>query len=119
MDLYRANFINLICINMNPHIILFKIFLMLSLANSPSEPKQPGLSDFVIKKKTSIYAKPGIISQQPVLRAPNSGSIMQKVSHNQELAIFCKMEHELMKASGFAIKFRLGDQSFVDQIEGK
>ena len=106
---------------MNPHVILFKIFLLISLGNSVESPKQKGFTDFVVKKQSTFYPILGQKSHDLSLQTSKntSGSIMHKVSHKQELAIFCKMEHELMKASGFAIKFRLGDQNYVDQLEGK
>lgn len=104
---------------MNSFITIIKVFLLVNTVNFIDSPKDIGLRDFVAKKQ-SIYSPTQRLSipkqDQHLL---NSGSIMQPVSIKQELAIFCKMEHELMKASGFAVKFRLGDQSFVDQLEGK
>jgi len=104
---------------MNPQIILFNIFLTLSVTNTHVVPKQTGLRDFVTKKHDQFYPTAGPSMIKHSIKARDSGSIMHKVSHTQELAIFCKMEHELMKASGFAVKFRLGDQSYVDRLEGK
>ncbi len=104
---------------MIPKIILFKIFLSLSIANAPTKIENNSLNDFVIKKQSTYNHTLGILSPKYTFPQTNSGSVMHKVSTNQELAIFCKMEHELMKASGFAVKFRLGDQAHVDQLEGK
>jgi len=94
---------------MNFHIILFKLLLSITVANTPSVTTPIGFSDLIVKKQSFLNSQSGTF-------APFQTN---KPSNIQELAIFCKMEHELMKASGFAIKFRLGDQSFVDQLEGK
>jgi len=104
---------------MNSFITLIKIFLLVNTVTLTDLSKNIGLNDFVIKKQ-SIYSPMAPLSMPSQGYIPSfSGSVMHPVSTTQELAIFCKMEHELMKASGFAVKFRLGDQSFVDQLEGK
>lgn len=36
-----------------------------------------------------------------------------------DLAIFCKLEVKMEKASGFPVKFRLGEVNYVEQLEGK
>lgn len=36
-----------------------------------------------------------------------------------DLAIFCKLEVQMEKASGFPVKFRLGEVNYVEQLEGK
>lgn len=91
----------------------------MALSQTPAANQQVSLDDYVIKKQSSAITNPlfntTIYSGLP----KNQVSIMHKMTKNEKLAIFCKMEHEVMKASGFAIKFRLGDQSFVDQLEGK
>lgn len=39
-------------------------------------------------------------------------------SHNN-MPFFCKIEFQMEQASGFPVKFRLGDVNYVDQLEGK
>jgi len=104
---------------MNFHIILFKLLLSLTVASTPSATTPIGFNDLIVKKQSYINPQARAFAPFQTIKPSSSGSVMHKVSNIQELAIFCKMEHELMKASGFAIKFRLGDQSFVDQLEGK
>lgn len=36
-----------------------------------------------------------------------------------DLAIFCKLEVKMEKASGIPVKFRLGEVNYVEQLEGK
>jgi hypothetical protein len=36
-----------------------------------------------------------------------------------DLAIFCKLEVKMEKASGIPIKFRLGEVNYVEKLEGK
>ena len=37
----------------------------------------------------------------------------------EDLAIFCKLEVKMEKASGFPVKFRLGEVNYVEKLEGK
>lgn len=104
---------------MNPYIILFKFMLLMALGQTQSVNKQSSLDDFVIKKQSRAIINPLFNTSTYSGLPKNQVSIMHKMTKDEKLAIFCKMEHEVMKASGFAIKFRLGDQSFVDQLEGK
>lgn len=85
------------------------------------KPADKGLGDFVVDKISSYQSD----IQYKLPHHNLSNSDQQSILHQhqlmsrQKLAIFCKLEHELAKASGFAVKFRIGDQSFVDQLEGK
>lgn len=36
-----------------------------------------------------------------------------------DLALFCKLEVKMEKATRFPVKFRLGDVEYVDRLEGK
>ncbi|MFK7951069.1 MAG: hypothetical protein AB8G11_26045 [Saprospiraceae bacterium] len=50
----------------------------------------------------------------------NSNNSMNVSAYNyDDLAIFCKLEVKMEKASGFPVKFRLGEVNYVEQMEGK
>lgn len=61
----------------------------------------------------------------PLSSASYTTSIMNNHSVNvsaysyEDLAIFCKLEVKMEKASGFPVKFRLGEVHYVEQLEGK
>ena len=54
---------------------------------------------------------------------PNSTSIVRTSTKNvyryDDLAVFCKIEVKMEKASGFPVKFRLGEVNYVEKMEGK
>jgi hypothetical protein len=59
----------------------------------------------------------------PIIPNPKSSlnlSVIQpKAWCYADLAFFCKLEIRMEKAARFPIKFRLGDVSYVDWLEGK
>jgi hypothetical protein len=59
---------------------------------------------------------------QPLVFAANSSSIMassKNIYSYDDLAVFCKIEVKMEKASGFPVKFRLGEVNYVEKLEGK
>lgn len=54
---------------------------------------------------------------------PNYSSIVRTSTKNiyryDDLAVFCKIEVKMEKASGFPVKFRLGEVNYVEKLEGK
>jgi len=105
----------------NPHILALKFFILLSIGGSLEINQKGDFDDFVIEKLGTFNAVKQITLPQENTTGNHQHSIMHKhqMMNKQKLAIFCKMEHEVMKSSGFAVKFRLGDQTIVDQLEGK
>lgn len=60
---------------------------------------------------TSIIASTSVMS---------SNKLMNVSAYNyDDLAIFCKLEVKMEKASGFPVKFRLGEVNDVERLEGK
>ena len=59
--------------------------------------------------------------QNPLTFNSNLNNIIQqpKIYDYHNLALFCKLEVQLEKATKFPVKFRLGDVEYVDQLEGK
>lgn len=104
---------------MDPKLIVFNFFFLLSIGSIDKVQKVNSFNDFVVKKKTAYSIDPININQRLMNNQVETQSIMHKMTQKEKLAIFCKMEHEVMQASGFAVKFRLGDQAYVDQLEGK
>mgnify|MGYP000456998746 FL=1 len=49
-----------------------------------------------------------------------SNNLVNVSAYNyDDLAIFCKLEVKMEKASGFPVKFRLGEVNYVERLEGK
>lgn len=106
---------------MNPFILAFKFFILMSTGQTIDQQGDQDFNNFVIHKVQTYQSQIQDFSTPLHLQSNMQNSILhqRQMTHQQKLAIFCKMEHELAKASGFAVKFRIGDQSFVDQLEGK
>lgn len=50
----------------------------------------------------------------------NSNNSVNVSAYNyDDLAIFCKLEVKMEKASGIPVKFRLGEVNYVERLEGK
>lgn len=49
----------------------------------------------------------------------SNNSVNVSAYNYDDLAIFCKLEVKMEKASGFPVKFRLGEVNYVERLEGK
>ena len=76
-----------------------------SFLNYPSFPFL-GSSQFY-QKPLGVQTNLKTISPQPI------------IYNYHHLALFCKIEVKLEKATKFPVKVRLGDVEYVDQLEGK
>ncbi len=59
---------------------------------------------------------------KPILFPTIPTSIMiasKNIYSYDDLAVFCKIEVKMEKASGFPVKFRLGEVNYVEKLEGK
>lgn len=56
----------------------------------------------------------------PTKSIMNTNNSLNVSAYNyDDLAIFCKLEVKMEKASGIPVKFRLGEVNYVERLEGK
>lgn len=106
---------------MNPHLLAIKFFILLATTPATTPKVDNSMNDFVVERKIAYQPTFQTYYPKADLKEGDQSSVFRQhqMMMKQKLAVFCKIEHEVMQASGFAIKFRLGDQSYVDQLEGK
>jgi hypothetical protein len=104
--------------------ILFFAFIHFGIINAQTEniylfPEKPAfsLSSFTFQFFPTFTFDKNLNGVNNTSIMFNRPSETPMIDYNA--AIFCKIEHELSKASGVSLRMRLGNLEYVDYLEGK
>lgn len=99
-------------------LLLFASLTNVLLAQTDYFPTQHyELKTVKINRLLPINTFPSSISSTPSIMKNHTVNV--SVYSYEDLAIFCKLEVKMEKASGFPVKFRLGEVNYVEKLEGK